>query len=229
LLAIRDHLSWRSLDLHCIGQQSPTPAAVVRAYDGPGIKVSVEQEDVSPFVELHGSWDGYLMSLGKKDRHELRRKLRRAVDDQGATWRVVRDSADLELSLEGFFHLHRASSPSKAAFMTASMEQYFRELARMALSHGWLRMGVLWVGETPVSSAIGFGYKGRLYLYNSGYDPAYHAHSVGIAAVGLLIRDSADEGLQTFDFLQGNEAYKYTLGATDTQVLRIVSSREPRV
>jgi CelD/BcsL family acetyltransferase involved in cellulose biosynthesis len=79
-----------------------------------------------------------------------------------------------------------------------------------------------------VSSALGFAYNTRLYLYNSGYNPAYAANSVGIAAVGLLLRDCATEGLEIFDFLQGDEPYKYTLGARDRVVYRVLSSKGPR-
>jgi CelD/BcsL family acetyltransferase involved in cellulose biosynthesis len=112
--------------------------------------------------------------------------------------------------------------------MTEQMEMYFRDLCANMLADGTLRMGVLWVGETPVSAALGFAYKGRLYLYNSGYNPAYAANSVGIAAVGLLLKDSATEGLEVFDFLQGDEPYKYMLGARDRLVYHVLCCRGPR-
>jgi CelD/BcsL family acetyltransferase involved in cellulose biosynthesis len=224
--AIRKYLDWQTLDLHCLQQRSPTSQAVQDSYPPHGIRVMLEQEDVSPFVAMHGSWDAYLASLSKKDRHELRRKLRRAVDDQGALWRSAKTMEELQANFDAFIALHRLSSPSKAEFMTDTMEAYFRDLLAMALEHGWLRMGVLWVGESPVSGAVGFAYGDRLYLYNSGYDPAFAAHSVGIAAVGLLLRDTAQEGLAIFDFLQGNESYKYMLGAQDDPVNRVVSTRE---
>jgi CelD/BcsL family acetyltransferase involved in cellulose biosynthesis len=227
LAAVSAHLEWQTLDLHGLQEHSPTRRAVVDLFSGRGIAVDVEVEDVCPAVQLHGSWDGYLASLGKKDRHELRRKLRRAVADQAATWHTVRAAEGLDKNVSAFVALHRRSSPEKAAFMTAQMEGYFRDLAGVALAHGWLRMGVLWVGDIPVSAAMGFAYGKRLYLYNSGYDPAYAARSVGIAAVGLLLHDSAQEGLEVFDFLQGPEPYKYTLGAQDYRVYRAVCRREP--
>jgi CelD/BcsL family acetyltransferase involved in cellulose biosynthesis len=40
------------------------------------------------------------------------------------------------------------------------------------------------------------------------------------------MRQAADEGLAIFDFLQGNETYKYMLGAQDAPVLRAVVERE---
>ncbi|MGH2346580.1 MAG: GNAT family N-acetyltransferase, partial [Chloroflexota bacterium] len=224
--AIQSHLPWRTLDLHCLPASSGTPAALDAVFASRTAAVQYEQEDVTPFVSLHGSWDGYLGGLSKKDRHELRRKLRRAVDDLHAEWRTVQSAADLDPTLDAFIALHRLSSAAKAEFMTDQMAAYFRDLAALTLDQGTLRMGILWVGDVPVAGAMGFAYGDRLYLYNSGYDPAYAAHSVGIAAVGLLLRQAADEGLAIFDFLQGNETYKYMLGAQDAPVLRAIVTRE---
>ncbi len=226
LEAVRAHLPWRTLDLHCLPEGSGTPAALDCVLGPQGIAIEHEIEDVSPTVELPGSWDGYLASLSKKDRHELRRKLRRAVDDLGASWRTVQTEQDLAPTIDAFIDLHRRSSPAKAGFMTEPMAAYFRDLAAMALAQGQLRFGVLWDRDVPLSTAMGFAYGERLYLYNSGYDPAYATHSVGIAAVGLLLRDAAQEGLGVFDFLQGNESYKYTLGAQDHPVFRAIATRE---
>lgn len=228
LTAARDRLEWERLDLRCLPEDSSTRRIVQEVYGGTCIEIEVEREDVCPYVELHGSWEAYLASLSKKDWHELRRKLRRAVDDQGATWKRVLSAADLERSVDAFVALHRLSSAGKAAFMTEQMESYFRGLCDMTLAAGTLRMGVLWVGDVPVSAALGFAYGDRLYLYNSGYNPAYAAHSVGIAAVGLLLKDCATEGLEIFDFLQGDEPYKYTLGARDRMLYRVLSTRGPR-
>jgi len=224
--AIRVHLPWRLLDLHCLPGLSGTPAALDHAMAAHGVTISHEQEDVCPYVPLHGSWEGYLGGLNKKDRHELRRKLRRAVDDQGAEWRTVKSPDDLAPTLDAFIALHRWSSAAKASFMTDEMAAYFRDLAASTLVQGTLRMGVLWVGDTPTAGAMGFVQGDRFYLYNSGYDPEYAAHSVGIAAVGLLLREAANEGLAIFDFLQGNETYKYMLGAADAPVFRAIATRE---
>jgi CelD/BcsL family acetyltransferase involved in cellulose biosynthesis len=148
------------------------------------------------------------------------------VDDQGAQWRTVREPEDLTPTLDAFIELHRRSSAAKAGFMTEAMAAYFRDLAALTLGQGTLRMGVLWAGTTPMAGAMGFAHGDRFYLYNSGYDPAFAAHSVGIAAVGLLVRQAAEEGLAVFDFLQGNESYKYMLGARDASVVRAVATRE---
>src|SRR5439155_24655911 len=42
-----------------------------------GWSVALEPEDVAPRLALPTSWEAYLQGLTKKDRHELRRKLRR--------------------------------------------------------------------------------------------------------------------------------------------------------
>ena len=59
----------------------------------------------------------------------------------------------------------------------------------------------------------------RLLVYNSGYDPVNYAElSPGIVLTSYIIEDAIKRGIKVFDFLQGNEVYKYRLGATDTVV-----------
>ena len=68
---------------------------------------------------------------------------------------------------------------------------------------------------------LGFLYHDHLLIYNSGYDPqAYADLSPGIVLTSYTIQDAIGRGVQVFDFLQGDEAYKYRFGATDTVVYR---------
>jgi hypothetical protein len=61
-------------------------------------------------------------------------------------------------------------------------------------------------------------------VYNSGYDPGYAHVSAGMVLVGMMIEDAARLGLTVFDFLRGNEAYKYRFGATDTPIWRVIAA-----
>ena len=70
-------------------------------------------------------------------------------------------------------------------------------------------------------------YKGRLLIYNSGYDPANYAElSPGIVLTSYIIEDAIKRSLKVFDFLQGNEVYKYRFGAIDTFVYDTQISRK---
>jgi CelD/BcsL family acetyltransferase involved in cellulose biosynthesis len=176
---------------------------------------------VSPRLDLPGDWDGYLQSLSKKDRHELRRKLRRLYSAGEVVAAPVNDPASRATDVADFLALHRLSAENKAAFMTADMEAFFRGIVDEFTPRGMLRLYFLSIDNHRVASVILFDYRGEFLLYNSGYDPEYAHLSVGLLLKAFCIRDAISEGRRAFDFLQGNEPYKYDLGATDVPILRM--------
>ncbi|MCU0476705.1 MAG: GNAT family N-acetyltransferase, partial [Anaerolineae bacterium] len=60
-----------------------------------------------------------------------------------------------------------------------------------------------------------FVYGGRVMVYNSGLNPAHAPLSPGIVLLCHLIRWAAENGMTAFDFLRGNEEYKYRMGGID--------------
>ncbi len=213
---------WHLLDLRCLPSASPTIASVAELARARGWQVQQAREDVCPVLQLPGTWDDYLAnSLNKKQRHELRRKMRRAEESARVEWSWV-TADDFEAGLSTFVQLHKASHPDKDAFMDEQMQGFFRAVARAALDQGWLRLGVLRFNGQPVASYLCFDYGGDRLVYNSGFDlSAYADLGPGIVAVGHLIQDAIRQGIKRFDFLQGNERYKYEFGAVDTEVMRL--------
>jgi CelD/BcsL family acetyltransferase involved in cellulose biosynthesis len=70
--------------------------------------------------------------------------------------------------------------------------------------------------------------KGQAFFYLSGFDPLWARYSPGNALVGAAIAQAAREGATRFDFLRGQEAYKYRWGAADRPTLRLTLRREER-
>ncbi len=214
---------WDLLDLRCLPAASPTVANVAELARARGWQVEQAREDVCPVLQLPATWDEYLANtLNKKQRHELRRKMRRAEESARVEWNWV-TAGDFEAGLATFFQLHKASHPDKDAFMDEQMQGFFRAVTRAALDQGWLRLGILRFNGQPVASYLCFDYGEDRLVYNSGFDlSAYADLSPGIVAVGHMIQDAIQQGIKRFDFLQGNERYKYEFGAVDTEVLRLL-------
>lgn len=204
---------------------SPLIASLQSVARDLALEVTVEEDEVCPVAILCNSWDGYLEMLTKKQRHEVRRKLRRAQANVEWDWRTVQTPADLERDLPIFFHLQQASASHKAAFLTEDMRAFFQAIAAESLDKGVLRLSIFNREGVDVAATFSFLYRGRWLLYNSGYDPAYSAHSPGIAAVALSMQDAIKEKAVAFDFLSGNEPYKYQLGASDTHTRRVTARR----
>jgi CelD/BcsL family acetyltransferase involved in cellulose biosynthesis len=216
-------LEWDELSLRHVPSGSPLLDALDDIYGEP--RFSAGPDEVCPVALLCSSWDGYLEMLSKKQRHEIRRKLRRAQDGVEWQWRRVETVDDLDRDLPIFFRLHEASAREKQRFMTERMRAYFRSLAETMLENGYLRLNVFRRDGEDIASTFSFLYRDRYLLYNSGYDPGQSAHSPGIAAVAHSMQDAIKEKAGAFDFLSGDEPYKYQFGATNTFTCRATVSR----
>lgn len=217
-----------NLDLRGLRASSPSLHALIAAAPQVGFCATREEEALSPSVELPATWDDYLGSLSKKDRHELRRKLRRLDGGGGdVALRVVTEEPEASTMLDTLFHLMRISSHHKEEFLDRpGMEAFFREMTRVMASEGMLRFYFLTFDGQPVASVLNFDLGGKLYMYNSGYDPEYAHYAVGLMSKTLLIRDAIENGRTCVDFLRGDENYKYDLGGKDQQVYRVVLTKE---
>jgi CelD/BcsL family acetyltransferase involved in cellulose biosynthesis len=70
-----------------------------------------------------------------------------------------------------------------------------------------------------------FDYNNDIYLYNSAYDPAYSSLSVSLLLKVFNIRDAVEHGKKRFDFLSGDEPYKYDLGGHDVPLYQCLITR----
>jgi CelD/BcsL family acetyltransferase involved in cellulose biosynthesis len=224
LLAALADLPWRMLDLRPVVETSPTAALLPALARAAGFSCRLEPVDRCPVIDLPPTWDAYLASLSGKDRHELRRKLRRA-EAAGPRVEVARTPAGIAAAMDSFVALHRRSKVGKARFMDERMEAFFREVGTAFAAAGWAALWVLWLDKRPAAALFCLEYAGSVSLYNSGFDPEARALSPGVVLIARTIEDGIARGFRRYDFLRGEEPYKYGFGAVPTEVLRIVVER----
>lgn len=119
---------WDELALWAMREDSPSLAALPAVCAEFGLTFAKEVDDVCPQVALAGDFEEYVSSLDKKDRHELRRKLRKLPQAGDVELEVLESPAEVQAALDDFLWMHRASRSDKAAFMTEQMESFFRQL-----------------------------------------------------------------------------------------------------
>ena len=200
-------------DLHAIRATSLTPSLVPALAPAYGLQVSTTVEERCPVLPLPETWDDYLARLSRKDRHELRRKMRKLERElPGATVRSDHGHEGWDEALSRFLRLHRLSKVGKARFMDERMERFFRDATGALAAAGWARLWFLECAGAAVASFICLEYAGTVGLYNSGFDPAHAGLAPGIVLLAHVIRDAIDRGIPTFDFLRGEEPYKQGFG-----------------
>lgn len=212
---------WSEIDLRNLRTDALALSHFAPEAERRGCRVSVEQEDVSPWLRLPASWDAYLESLSKKDRHELRRKLRRLHAAGTVRSFVADDPATRAHDVAEFVRLMRLSAESKAAFLTSEMTDWFDAIVSRFAPTGELKLYFLELDGIRIATTICFVHNNRTLLYNSGYDPEHARLSAGLALKAYCIEDAIASGHEVFDFLQGNESYKYDLGAVDAPIYRL--------
>jgi len=105
------------------------------------------------------------------------------------------------------------------------MEGFFRATAAHFAPLGIQKTFFMELDGIRVAAAICFDWEGNLYLYNSGYDHAFSHLSVGLLLKALCIREAIITGKAVFDFLRGDEPYKYDLGGKDVPIYHFQLTR----
>jgi len=222
LLDCLDEQGCRMLQLDSLRENSTTLELLPEMARSRGFTVEIEQEDVTSGVDLPGTWDEYLGLLNKKDRHELRRKLRRMDSQTDWKWYSVSEPAQVEERLGEFISLMRLSRTDKDEFMTPERERFFHNITQRMSELGQMKLYFLDMDGSTVATSLCFGYGGSRLLYNSGYDPEYAYYSVGLLLNAMCLRGAIYQGLTYFDFLRGPEPYKAHLGGQQRSLYQMV-------
>lgn len=226
---------WDVVDLRRLRTFDPAlaslEAAFRRAARPNGWTMLREQEDVCPVVTFGDwTWDEYLATLGKKARHEVRRKLRRA--EAHGPLRLTRSVPDAA-GVERFVELHRARFGDEGLFPDnpggQRARRFIERLAELERAEGdtaQLELIEVHSAERLLFVALAFDDGVTTYLYNAGIDPAAAELSPGVTGTASYLRDRLENGRRRFDFLRGNEPYKYEWGAVDEPVERLLITAE---
>lgn len=174
-----------------------------------------EREDTTPYLDLPHTWEEYVASLDKHNRHELRRKMRNfeAAHESIRAYRAKNTPENMETLLSLM-----ALDESKKTFLTPEMLEFFRGLPQAFPQD--LHIFFLEVDGEVVAATLSFIYNNALLLYNSGYNAVQYSLA-GFYIVAKSIQHAIESGYATYNFLQGNERYKYDLGGKDFLVYRV--------
>lgn len=217
--------AWSLLDWVNLPEDSPTLIALKAESVKRGWAYTQEVYQPTPYIPLPGDFEAYLNSLDKKQRHEIRRKVRRAEESgRGVRWYIVDDESKLDSEMDACLAL-MAHDPEKDAFLTPAMRTQMKASAHAAFRTGYLQLAFLEVDGQKACVYLNFDYANRIWVYNSGLDRKFMDISPGWVLLAYLLEWANDHKRSEFDFMRGNEDYKYRFGAVDRQVMRVKISR----
>jgi CelD/BcsL family acetyltransferase involved in cellulose biosynthesis len=211
----------QAVDLYNLRAGARTLAVLPGVAERRGWRPEAHELHPCPSIALPATWETYLERLDKKQRHEVRRKLRRGQgDEQAIEWSIVGPDADIQAEITSFLDLMREDE-RKARFLSDSMTEHFRLTLAAAHAAGWLQLAFLTVDGHRAAAYADFDYLNRIWVYNTGIAARFAASSPGWILLARLIEWSIGHGREAFDFMRGNEAYKFQWGGVSQPIHRL--------
>jgi CelD/BcsL family acetyltransferase involved in cellulose biosynthesis len=130
--------------------------------------------------------------------------------------------------MRALFKLHGARWRKRrlpGVFVSGKIRRFHLSAAEGLLRAGSLRLHALILGEAVVAVLYCLATPRAVCYYAGGFDPGYARHSPGTVLTAHAIDEAAREGAAEFDFLRGDEPYKYAWGAADRANRRVVVAR----
>jgi len=147
----------------------------------------------------------YYPTLPSALRHNIERGQRRLA--QHGAWHIqIQQNADnaLDAATRAFVQVYAQSwkDPEPNA-------QFIPALIQLAATLGWLRLGILTLGEQPVAAQLWLVKGEKAHIFKLAYASGFERFSVGSVLTQAMMRHVLDvDGVREVDYLSGDEAYK---------------------
>ena len=197
------------------GVREATVAAVRR----PAGLVSVSRSQASPFVDLAGlrqSGGDYLAGRGTNTRQQIRRSGRFYEQAGPVVAQPAGSVAAAHALLDELSILHQAAWTGRGkpgSFAHPFFRRFHQQLIAVAIPRGEAVLLRVSSGGRPIGILYNFVHRGRMLAYQSGF--AYRREEPrakpGLTCHYEAIRMALAQGLDTYEFLAGDDRYKRSL------------------
>ncbi len=212
---------WNWLDLPEV-----RPGSVAENIPG----VELWEAETCPYLLLEKTWDAQKKAFGKKLRGNLSYYERALEKNHTLTLRLATKET-LEADMEAFFALHQRRWRGRwmpGAFASARARAFHLAAAQNLLDSGALRLHLLDLDGITQAALYCFHKSPGTCYYLGGFEPSLARYSLGTVLTGRAIRHAIEaDGAQEFDFLRGDEPYKYKWGALDRRSGRLSRASGP--
>lgn len=176
-------------------------------------------------IELPGTFDAFLASLGSTTRSHVRQYLR-AADKQGAVLEVVR-GGDCRAALPELLRLNRERWE---VFADVRAREFMTDyVASLESGDDDVFVATLRCQGRVLATILGFENQGVCYLHSAGVArDASVGFSPGTAMYAMLIKAMIAQGRVRMDMSPGMEEYKLRLGAAVGCVFGVTLWHRPR-
>ncbi len=210
-----DTSEWNEIEF----QELPSDSPLLENSSLPDWQSEFSVQSVRPVLSLPDH-TAQLQLCIPPHQHQNFRYYRRKAERAGALQFKNATLTTFEETFDALLALHTRQWKARGqpgVLADSSMVRFLKESSLELLRAGSLRLYAMSYEKAVVAVLLGFSVKRRFYYYISGVEPDLAKLSAGTIIIGHAIEEAVREGSTEFDFLRGQEPYKYSWGAQDRQ------------
>jgi hypothetical protein len=231
-------LPWAKMYLECLKISDTRLQLLLAPLNGyPFARVEKARRDTAdaydllraPRIALPASFDDYLaQQVSANTRQRIRRYWRKFENDSSLVIRSTTDDTQ-EQDLQSFERLWAQRWRHDKGSKTESLARRYRLIIAQGLDSRTLQVQVMERRGRCVAMNANYidPVRREVLFYVGARDQSFTELPAGLLLQVQAVRDAIDQGYRFYDFLSGDEPYKYSLGASDQQLHSLVLSRDP--
>ncbi|MFB2933952.1 GNAT family N-acetyltransferase [Aerosakkonemataceae cyanobacterium BLCC-F154] len=235
---IQEQLVWSNFNVKSFLQTDTRMSLFLNSFSRDSFKLSQLQvqslnaedpdSNVAPYLLLPDDWEKYLQNnVGTNTRQKIRRFLRKV--ESSNELKITYVNADNFAShSEILLKFWESRWRDKKGDNFDVIMNYYRLILRHCFVNNCLYLSVLWQGDKPlgaIANFIDFEQKSMLFVI-TGRDQTCKNPPPGLILHADAIRYAIQNGFKVYDFLMGNEEYKYSFGSQDRHLLHFLAKRK---
>lgn len=196
-----------------------------------GWTLLTQDDSVTRYMPVQGSFDDYQMILSKPVRKNFRKYWKSLNEKYTVEFSTLTQADGSDEALSDLVRLHQQRQNERGQrgmFRTPRRVEVFTRLFKKMLDEGTLRLHVLRIDGRAYNIDLVFHYKGTAVAYNGGMDndPEIGRLSPGFLAMLKTIELAHnDPAITCFDLGQGDEPYKSHIAKHERPMHRVMSCR----
>lgn len=174
---------------------------------------------ICPCASLPADWDAYLKSLSANTRQKIRRLLKTVETDTDC--RITHSTTEtIENDLDTLLRLWKTRWGARKGSRVDAIVRSNRAMLRRCFDEGLLMLPMLWKADNPVGALaiLRDVEKRSLLFYMAGRDETFDGPPPGLVLHAHTIRHAIANGFTRYDFLRGNEPYKYSFNVQEHRI-----------
>ncbi|HZF16069.1 MAG TPA: GNAT family N-acetyltransferase [Steroidobacteraceae bacterium] len=196
---------WNLLDLNPLAPEHPFFRHATRALRDRACFVQPYFRFGNWYLKLAGrNFSEYFRDMPSRMRSTLTRKKKKLLARDDVRIEILGGREGLDAAVDAYEKIYASSwkrdEPHK---------DFIRAVARRFADAGWLRLGLVHVGQVPAAAQLWFVQGGTASIFKLAYDPAFTELSIGSVLTMTLMEHVIDvDRVGVVDYLCGDDDYK---------------------